>query len=222
MAAGREGAPAGVTPEVRRLLGGRRPEVESSSDVFLGPSDRISLECWWGRGPPLICIGRNPGRATRHRTDGAVRMAARRAWMAGMGGLAVLDLFPRVAEPAADLWASGADEAAETMSATAMAAWVGAWPGAPVLFAPGSDPDARHGRRAAEAEAALRGAGARLPCLGLTAGGEPRDPSRTACARAMARREGPWPTGRRGGWDAGRAPGGTRPRDARNEDGTFV
>ena len=168
-----------IAPAVRGMLGAGAPEVVTAEDDFSGCGRfRFSLTYGWAPLPPLIVIGQNPSRASRRRTDPTVIRCARRAHRAGLGGLIMQNLFPFIATDPADLWAAGPFLAEEEGQRLDILATVRRNTDAPVLFAPGGDPHPRHRARAALIEAMVRGLGATLFCLGTTAAGLPRHPSR--------------------------------------------
>ena len=181
-----------TTEACRRLLGAGAPEVLRSEDRFPKPGYRTWLAYWWGDGDPLIAIGQNASVADRRRGDHTVTMCARRAWRAGRAGLVMLNLFPLVATYPEDLWAAEPDEAIEQENRDAREEALRRWPGASILFAPGDSADPRHHARASSVEAGLRSQGREILCLGLTAGGAPRHPSRAGYAHAMVPWAGPW------------------------------
>lgn len=169
-----------VAPAVRGMLGAGAPEVYLSTDDFSPCCHfRFTLEYRWRAGArPMLVVGQNPSKANHQRTDATVIRCARRAHRAGLGGLVMLNMFPRVATHPQDLWAAGADVAEEAVNLAAIRRAVRDNRGAPVLFAPGGDPHPRHRAQAALVEAMLRRLGATLLCLGTTAAGLPRHPSR--------------------------------------------
>ncbi len=169
----------GVVPRVRGLLGPGKPDVRSAEDHFSADRRfRFSLSYWWGEGLPLIVVGQNPSRASRTTTDPTVTRCARRAHGAGLAGLVMMNMFPLVATDPEDLFAAGPMPDEEDICLRLIITAVQLWSAAPVLFAPGGHRHPRHRARAALVESTLRQLGARLMCLGTTADGQPRHPSR--------------------------------------------
>ncbi|MDP3417895.1 DUF1643 domain-containing protein [Falsiroseomonas sp.] len=169
-----------VAPAVRGMLGAGAPEVRLATDDFSPCGHfRYRLDYWWRSGvQPLLVVGQNPSKASHQRTDPTALRCARRAHRAGLGGLVMLNMFPRVATDPADLWAAGEDVAEEAKNMFTIRNALIENIDAPVLFAPGGDPHPRHRAQAAKVEAILRGKGVDLLCLGTTAAGLPRHPSR--------------------------------------------
>lgn len=180
-----------VAEPVRTMLGAGAPEVWHATDEFSDCGHfRFTLEYRWGAAsvPPMIFVGQNPSRASHQRTDATVIRCARRAYRADLGGLVVLNLFPRVATLPKDLWAAGEDPVEEARNIITIRRTVEANPGAVALFAPGGDDHPRHRAQAAKVEALLRRLGLSLFCLGTTNAGLPRHPSRLGYDVAMQ----PW------------------------------
>jgi hypothetical protein len=171
---------SGIAPAVRGMLGPGAAEVFRVGDHFSADRRfRFDLYYDWARDlPPLIVLGQNPSKASRERTDPTVIRCARRAWRAGFGGLRMLNLFPLVATDPADLWAAGPQPEEEDQNVAGIEAVVALLRAATVLIAPGGDPHPRQRAMAAKVEAILRERDARLLCLGTTATGAPRHPSR--------------------------------------------
>ncbi|NRD64768.1 DUF1643 domain-containing protein [Corallococcus exiguus] len=168
-----------ISSKVRRLLGRGAPDVIFADDDFPDAQHRIRLEFWWDRRlPPLIAIGQNPSKASRDRSDPTVTRCARRAHLLGLGGLVMLNLFAYVATHPSDLWASKRNDAIEAKNLAEIRRMLEAHPAAEVLFAPGWDKEPAHRAMAAVVEEIVRGKGRKLQCLGTTAKGFPRHPSR--------------------------------------------
>lgn len=179
----------GIAPAVRGMLGAGAPEVTSAGDHFSADRRfRWALEYGWGTAPALIVIGQNPSKASRDRTDPTVIRCARRAHRMGLGGLLMLNLFPFVATDPADLWAAGEQPEEELRNLATIEAALDLRGAATVIFAPGGDPHPRHAAMAAKVEAIARGCGVTLHCLGTTAAGLPRHPSRLGYDAPVA----PW------------------------------
>lgn len=170
----------GVVSRVRGMLGPGKPDVRMANDHFSADRRcRFSLEYWWGdQTSPLIVVGQNPSRASRASTDPTVTRCARRAHGAGHGGLLMLNMFPFVATDPEDLFAAGPMPDEERLCLEIIVMSVQCFHGAPVLFAPGGHRHPRHRARTALVEGTLRQLGANLMCLGTTADGQPRHPSR--------------------------------------------
>lgn len=184
-----------VSREARRILGPGRPEIIKATDDFPEPGYRVSLEFWWDEKLiPLLTIGQNPSKASRERSDHTVTRCARRAWMAGHGGLAMLNIFPDVATQPSDLWANERNAAIDAANEASLIATLERHPTAPVLFAPGDSTDPRHHVQATRIETILVARGRTILCVGVTAGGYPRHPSRAGYDRPMVPWSGPWPT----------------------------
>lgn len=181
---------SGIAPAVRGMLGPGAPEVRAAMDSFSADRRfRFRLVYLWRiDAPPLIVLGQNPSKASSDRTDATVIRCARRACRAGYGALEMLNLFPLVATDPADLWAAGPQPDEEDRNLTEIATVAGLWKPATVLIAPGGDPQPRQRAMAAKVEAILRERDARLLCLGTTATGAPRHPSRLGYAVPMV----PW------------------------------
>lgn len=172
-----------VSREVRRLLGKSGPDVILADDHFPDERHRIRLEFWWDRTlPPLIVVGQNPSKASRHRGDSTVTRCARRSYQMGLGGLVMLNLFAYVATHPADLWANERNVDIEALNLAEIGRMLTTYPTAPLLFAPGGDKAPAHRDRAAAVETLATAMGRPLLCLGTTADGLPRHPSRCGYA----------------------------------------
>lgn len=169
-----------IAEPVRRMLGPGAPEVYVATDNFSADRRfRWELYYGWDRAAQLLVVcGQNPSKASRERTDATVIRCARRAYVAGFGGLLMVNMFPFVATDPADLWAAGECAAEEDRNLTILASVAKLLDRPAVLFAPGGDPHPRHRAMMARVEALFRRHGVDLMCLGVTAAGYPRHPSR--------------------------------------------
>ena len=172
-----------VTDAIRRLLGDGRPEVTRATDTFPAEGYRTTLEYWWDEAlPALIVIGQNPSKATRRRGDPTVTRCARRAHAMGLGGLIMLNLFPVVATDPADMWSQATDDRRQADNMATIAATLRGYPTSPILFAPGGDREPRHAIATRAVEELVANHGRTMLCLGTTATGAPRHPSRCGYA----------------------------------------
>lgn len=133
----------------------------------------------WALDGGLGCIGQNPSKANRHRTDPTVVRMIKRAMRAGYGGFEMMNAYARIETDSDKFWAlpdpirQGPVEADFHLhhAIQSCSAIVVAWGG-----------DRRLADRMNFFAARLRQTGKPLLCLGYTKDGAPRHPSRLGYA----------------------------------------
>lgn len=152
------------------LVAERREDLVEARLAVFDPAHtyRYLLEHRWAVAAPMVLVMLNPSTADATREDPTMRRALRFARREGCGGLIVVNLFALRATDPAGL-AAHPDPVGPDNDQILCAA---AGRGTPVVAAWGA-----HGTLHARDRAVLRLlAPARLWCLGLTAGGQPRHP----------------------------------------------
>ncbi len=152
------------------LVAERREDLIEARLALFDPARtyRYLLEHRWGSAPPMVLVMLNPSTADATREDPTMRRALRFARREGCGALIVVNLFAlRATDPAA---LTQHPDPVGPDNDQILCAAVGR--GTPIVAAWGT-----HGTLRGRDRAVLRLlAPARLSCLGLTAGGQPRHP----------------------------------------------
>lgn len=167
------------------------PGLERGSAVF-SPCGRYRYELHrapWGPGPRLLAIGANPSAATAEEDDATVRKIVGFAKRWGFGSLSIGNLFAFISTDPAGMYLADEPVSAPTgphnnndahilhMADDAAAIWC-AW-GDIGMY------------RSRDRDVFLMLEGRTMFCIGLTASGSPRHPSRAGYASARTPYRGP-------------------------------